>query len=401
MPNPPIEIADVFRMGFSAHNAARGPYPGHYYKTVNALLACHTAALGGHVYRCDSCGHDKISYNSCRNRHCPSCQAAVRAQWVDNRTAELLPVPYFHVVFTVPSELNAFALRNKAVFYNILFKAASHALQTLARDPRHIGAQLGFLAVLHTWGQNLLDHPHIHCVVPAGGLSPDGLRWKKAPYGKSFLLPVKPLAALFRGKFLDLFNAAVAQKSMLFHGFLEKFTAPGAFNNLLRELYRTDWVVYAKPPFAGPKAVLKYLGRYTHRIAIANSRIISLSKTHVSFSWKDYRDKNKQKIMTLEIGEFIRRFLLHIVPTGFVRIRYFGFLAQSAKKNKLSRCRNLLGVKERKPLPAAIDKKAFADLVADICGYSRWQCPLCHTGRLRPRFIIPKPHRKGPLSAAA
>jgi hypothetical protein len=281
-----IELADVFRVGFREYAAQHAPLPAQHYKVVNALLSCHTSLLGGHIYRCEECGHEKISYNSCRNRHCPSCQGTARAQWVDNRMKELLPVPYFHVVFTIPSELNPFALRNKKAFYNILFKAASETLLTLAEDPKYLGAAIGFFAILHTWGQNLLDHPHLHCVVPAGGLAADGSRWKKIPYGK-FLFPVKVMSALFRGKFLDFFKAAVRDKEILFHGVLEKYQDHGEFRALLDTLYNNPWVVYAKPPFAGPNAVLKYLGHYTHRIAIANSRLVDITDTHVSFKWKD------------------------------------------------------------------------------------------------------------------
>jgi hypothetical protein len=395
-----IELADVFRVGFDDFNAAHGPLPGHYYTVVNAILACHTSALGGHVYRCESCGHEKISYNSCRNRHCPSCQAVARAQWVDNRMKELLPVHYFHVVFTLPSQLNPFALRNKETFYNLLFQAASETLHTLAGDPKYLGASIGFIAVLHTWGQNLLDHPHLHCVVPAGGLSPSGSRWKKIPYGK-FLFPAKVMSSLFRGKFLDLFKTAVSGKEILFHGALGAFQNPPAFGELLDSLYKTNWVVYAKPPFAGPKAVLKYLGRYTHRIAIANSRIVELTATHVSFKWKDYADANKQKIMTLTHAEFIRRFLLHVVPSGFVRIRYYGFLSQAVKKEKLSQCMKLLGVKPLEPLSDDIDKQSWDLLLKELLGEDPLRCPLCCKGRLVPHREIPRPERKEPLSVAA
>lgn len=395
-----MELADVFRLGFREYAAQNGPLPGQHYKIANALLSCHTSALGGHIYRCEECGHEKISYNSCRNRHCPSCQATARAQWVDNRMKELLPVPYFHVVFTIPSELNPFALRNKDAFYRILFKAASETLLTLGEDPKYLGADIGFIAILHTWGQNLLDHPHLHCVVPAGGLATGGGRWKKIPYGK-FLFPVKVLSALFKGKLLDLFKAAVREKEILFHGVLEKYQDPVEFRALLDILYKTGWVVYAKPPFAGPKAVLKYLGRYTHRIAIANSRLVNLTDTHVSFKWKDYAHGNKQKVMTLTHTEFIRRFLLHVVPKGFVRIRYYGFLGQAVKKEKLTQCMKLLGVKPIVPLSDDIDKKAWELLIRELVGKDPWCCPLCSKGRLVPHREILRPERKERLSAAA
>ena len=395
----PIELSDVFRIGFSRYCAESKPQPDHY-KVANAIMACHTATLGGHVYRCEGCGHEKISYNSCRNRHCPSCQAGARAAWVDSRVKEVLPVPYFHVVFTVPSSLNPFALRNKEAFYSILFRAASETLHAFAADPKHLGAKIGFIAVLHTWGQNLLDHPHLHCVVPAGGISEDRTQWKKTPYGK-FLFPVKAMSALFRGKFLAYFAAAIRDKEILFHGSLARFALdPTQFASLLDTLHKSSWVVYAKAPFAGPEAVIKYLGRYTHRIAIANSRITSLTESHVSFRWKDYADENKEKTMTVTHAEFIRRFLLHVLPQGFVRIRYYGFLAQAAKGEKLALCLKLLGAKPREPLPEDIDKKAWARLLKELTGEDPRLCPLCHKGRLVPHREIMRPQR-GAVSAVA
>ena len=284
----------------------------------------------------------------------------------------MLPVPYFHVVFTVPSSLNPFALRNKEAFYSILFRAASETLHAFAADPKHLGAKIGFIAVLHTWGQNLLDHPHLHCVVPAGGISEDRTQWKKTPYGK-----------------------------FLFHGSLARFALdPTQFSALLDALHKTSWVVYAKAPFAGPEAVIKYLGRYTHRIAIANSRITSLTESHVSFRWKDYADENKEKTMTVTHAEFIRRFLLHVLPQGFVRIRYYGFLAQAAKGEKLALCLKLLGAKPREPLPEDIDKKAWARLLKELTGEDPRLCPLCHKGRLVPHREIMRPQR-GAVSAVA
>jgi len=313
---------------------------------------------------------------------------------------ELLPVPYFHVVFTVPAQLNPFALRNKEVFYNILFQAASETLQTLAGNPKRLGAEIGFIAILHTWGQNLLDHPHLHCVVPAGGLAEGGSRWKKIPHG-NFLFPVKVMSALFKGKFLDLFKAAVRDNGIIFHGTLEEYKDPSEFSALLDSLYESGWVVYAKPPFAGPKAVLKYLGRYTHRIAIANSRLVELTDSHVSFKWKDYAHENKQKVMTLTHFEFIRRFLLHVVPHGFVRIRYYGFLSPAVKKEKLAQCMKFLGVKPLVPLSEDIDKKAWDLLLKALKGIDPWCCPLCNKGRLVQYREIPRPMRKERLSLVA
>jgi hypothetical protein len=395
-----IELADVFRLGFASYCAQQTAQPDHY-KVANAILTCHTAALGGHVYRCESCDHEVISYNSCRNRHCPSCQAGARAVWVEARIAEVLPVPYFHVVFTVPASLNPFALRNKETFYNILFRAASETLHAFAADPKRLGAKIGFIAILHTWGQALLDHPHLHCVVPAGGISAGGTRWKKTPYGK-FLFPVKAMSALFRGKFLSLFSAAIRNKELLFHGSLARFALnPAELSALIDTLYKTNWVVYAKAPFAGPQAVLKYLGRYTHRIAIANSRLVELTEQDVAFRWKDYADSNKEKTMTLSHTEFIRRFLLHVLPKGFVRMRYYGFLGQAVKGEALPLCRKLLGDKPKEPLSEDIDTKSWALLLKELAGEDPFACPACRTGRLIRRREIRRPQRNEAFSAVA
>lgn len=333
-----LQLSDVFRAGFSRYAAAHSPLPRQHYDVANAIMHCHTAAMGGHVFQCPECGTNRIMYNSCRNRHCPSCQAMARAKWVDARTRELLPVPYFHVVFTVPSQLNPFALRNKDVFYNILFAAASQTLRDLGKDDKHLGAEPGSVAVLHTWGQNILDHPHLHFIVPAGGLDDD--RWVPCKNPK-FLFPVKVMSELFKGKFLDAFKEAVAGGTIKMCGTLSMYEQhPATLAALIDALYKSPWVVYAKPPFGGPNAVVKYLGRYTHRIAISNARILSLNSSHVSFQWKDYRAANASKIMTLTLEEFIRRFLLHVLPKGFVRIRYFGFLANCTRAAKLQLCRD-------------------------------------------------------------
>ena len=388
-----IELADVFRVGFADYCARNATLPLEHYKIANAIMNCHTAAMGGHIFQCEQCRHLTISYNSCRNRHCPSCQAAARFEWVENRMEELLPVPYFHVVFTLPSEINPFALRNKRVVYNILFKAAAETLHTLAAREKYLGADIGFIAVLHTWGQNLLDHPHLHCVVPAGGLSDGAEQWKTTP-AESFLFPVKVVAKLFRGKFLDLFRKAVGERKIDFHGTLHRFESDTkTFRRFIDTLYKTEWVVYAKPPFAGPKAVLKYLGRYTHRIAISNNRLTELSKETVSFKWKDYADNNRQKVMTLSHGEFIRRFLLHALPTGFVRIRYFGFLGQAVKKEKLQQCRMLLGMPQPEEEELIENREREIVEVAAIKETLRL-CPLCKKGHLVPRREIPRPYQR-------
>lgn len=383
-----LELSDVFRAGFQDYLKTSPLLPKEHYSVVNSIMACHTAALGGHIYKCDTCGHDKISYNSCRNRHCPSCQAMARARWVEKRVEELLPVPYFHLVFTIPDTLNPFALRNKACVYNLLFRAANETLQTLAADPKRLGAQMGFIAVLHTWGQNLLDHPHLHCVVPAGGLENKNHAWKPCPH-QDFLFPVRVLSKLFRGKFLDCFKRAIDNKEIIFHGDLQKFQAdPTLLTELLNKLYRQDWVVYAKAPFGSSEAVLKYLGRYTHRIAIANSRLASLTDTQVTFRYKDYADHDLQKHMTVQTTEFIRRFLLHVLPSGFVRIRYFGFLSCAAKTEKLSLCKKLLG---QKPPTSAVKTKHWSEIIAQLTGTDPLRCPQCGKGRLQVHRELPSP----------
>jgi hypothetical protein len=421
----PLELSDVFHRSFADYCKHGPTLSMEHYKVAKAIMNCHTATLGGHVFQCEQCRHEKVAYNSCRNRHCPSCQAAARFKWVAQRIKELLPVPYFHVVFTIPSQLNPFALRNKRVVYNILYKAAAETLRALAAREKYLGANIGFIAVLHTWGQNLMDHPHLHCVVPAGGLSDDRSQWKTTPR-ESFLFPVKVVSRLFRGKFLALFRSAVDNGDILFHGNLQAFeTDPKSFRLLVDSLYKTEWVVYAKAPlslpffkraessaphcfyntaFAGPEAVLKYLGRYTHRIAISNNRLTDLTEEAVSFKWKDYADNNRPKVMTLSHCEFLRRFLLHALPTGFVRIRYFGFLGQAVKKEKLQLCRTLLGVKAPEPDEEKAGDTRNNDDGTDDCSANkhRWLCPLCKKGVLIPTLEIPRsPQRNVELAAVA
>src|ERR1700746_1884294 len=336
-----LEVADVFRR----HGAAyRETHAGHLSRgqrrVMGAIETCRSAALGGHVEQCNDCGQLRIAYNSCRNRHCPKFQGVARAQWLADRQSELLPVPYFHVVFTVPTQIAEVALHNKAVVYGILFTAAAETLRVIAADPKHLGAEIGLVAVLHTWGQNLHHHPHVHCVVPGGGPSLDGTRWVACRPG--FFLPVRVLSRLFRRLFLrELENAFNAGKLRFFTN-LANLAEPQAFARRLRELRRLDWVVYAKPPSGDPEQVLAYLGRYTHRVAIANSRLLSLADGKVRFTWKDYRADGKTKVMTLDADEFIRRFLLHALPEGFHRIRHYGFLANGSRGDSLALCRRLL-----------------------------------------------------------
>jgi len=340
---PVLEVADIFRRHGEAYREAHAGHVGRTERRVmGAIEACRTARLGGHVERCTECGLVRIAYNSCRNRHCPKCQGPARAAWLAERQAELLPVPYFHVVFTLPAPAAEIAFQNKAAVYAILFKAAAETLSTIAADPRHLGAEIGFVAVLHTWGQNLQHHPHIHCLVPGGGLSLDGRRWVSCRPG--FFLPVRVLSRLFRRLFLGTLRAAFEAGELVFFGALARLAPAPAFIRCLAELRRIEWVVYAKPPFAGPSAVLAYLGRYTHRVAIANSRLVALAGGQVSFRWRDYRHHSKSKVMTLAADEFIRRFLLHALPDGFHRIRHYGFLANRQRADKLALCRHLLAI---------------------------------------------------------
>lgn len=321
---------------------------------MSAIVACRTAALGGHVEACDDCGVARVAYNSCRNRHCPKCQSAAGAEWLAARQAELLPVPYFHVVFTVPAPIATIAFQNKAIVYAILFGAAAEAMTTLASNPRRLGARIGALAVLHTWGQTLTHHPHVHCVVPGGGLSPDGTRWIAGR--PDFFLAVKPLAKLFRRLFLERLQKAFDAGDLNFFGDLAPLADLASLRTHLAKMRRIDWVVYAKKPFGGPGQVLAYLGRYTHRVAIANSRLVALDDDQVAFTWKDYRQNGAAKIMKLAPDEFIRRFLLHALPDGFHRIRHFGFMANGHRAAKLALCRSLL-VDQTEPLePQATQK---------------------------------------------
>ncbi len=349
-----LEIADVLRRHGDAYRREHAGHLGRVERRVmSAIVSCRTAALGGHVEACDDCGATRIAYNSCRNRRCPKCQGTARAEWLAERQGELLPVPYFHVVFTLPAPIAAIAFQNKAVAYAILFRAATQAMTTLAANPRRLGAGIGGVAVLHTWGQALTHHPHVHCVVPAGGLSNDGARWIAGR--PNFFLAVKPLSRLFRRLFLERLTAAFNAGALNFFGDLASLATPAAFAARLAAMRRIDWIVYAKQPFGGPAQVLAYLGRYTHRVAIANSRLVDLDDDHVAFSWKDYRQNGAVKIMKLKPNEFIRRFLLHTLPDGFHRIRSFGFLANRHRAAKLALCRSLLADRDELTAPENAD----------------------------------------------
>ena len=325
-----LEVADVFRRHGAAYRQARRGHLGRVEtKVMGAIEACRTAALGGHVEHCTDCGLVRQAYNSCRNRHCPKCQGLARAEWLADRQADLLPTQYFHVVFTLPAPVAEIAFQNKAAVYAILFKAAAETLRTIAADPKHLGAEVGLVALLHTWGQTLGHHPHIHCVVPGGGPSPDGTRWVSCRPG--FFLPVRVLSRLYRRLFLEALQDAFEAGRLRFFSDLARLAEPAAFAQLIAKTRKIDWVVYAKPPFGGPEQVLAYLGRYTHRVAIANSRLTSIDNGQVAFRWKDYRHHDKAKVMTLDADEFIRRFLLHTLPDGFHRIRHYGFLANGSR----------------------------------------------------------------------
>ncbi len=372
------EVADVFRRYGDAYREQHGASLCTAQRRVmTAIELCRTAALGGHVEQCDQCGHQRISFNSCRDRHCPKCQSLARAQWLDDRRAELLATQYFHVVFTLPEEIAAIAYQNKAPVYGILFRAAAETLQTIAADPKHLGAEIGFFAVLHTWGQNLLYHPHLHCVVAGGGLSPDGTRWISCRPG--FFLPVRVLSHLFRRLFLEYLQKAFDAGELQFFSTLEPLRERRAFLRYLAPVRQVQWVVYAKPPFAGPEQVLEYVGRYTHRVAISNNRLLDIADGSVRFRWKDYRDRNRQKAMTVSADEFIRRFLLHVLPEGFHRIRYYGFLGNRHRAQKLARCRELLRMPALQPSDDQLEED-YRDHFEELTGVSLTQCPACRQG---------------------
>lgn len=397
MERPKLEVAEVFRRYGSAYRQKHaGSLSRGQRRVMSAIERCRTAALGGHLEQCDACGHQRPAYNSCRDRHCPKCQSLARARWLADRQAELLPVPYFHVVFTVPEEIAAIAYQNKEVVYGILFRATAETLRTIAADPKHLGAAIGFLAVLHSWGQNLLFHPHLHCVVPGGGISPDGQRWITCR--PEFCLPVRVLSRLFRRLFLEHLQAAFDKGKLQFFSSLERLRDPQAFAHYLAPLGQTDWVVYAKPPFGGPQQVLNYLGRYTHRVAISNNRLLNIEQGKVTFQWKDYRHHAKQKTMTLEAEEFIRRFLLHVLPDGFQRIRHYGFLGHRYRQAKLALCRQLLGVVwtlSSTVLPQ--DKPDYRDVYERLTGKSLRECPVCHRGQMVVIAVLPASDRAPPL----
>jgi len=363
MSRPTLEVADILRTHgdrFIEQNRSWLSY--QHLKVLRAIRRCRTSALGGHLDNCSHCGHSAISFNSCRNRHCPKCQAQARQRWLAAREQELLGLSYFHVVFTLPHELNRICQRNQRVMYNLLFKAVSETMLEVAADPKHLGADIGFLAILHTWGQNLLLHPHLHCLVPTDGLSPDHSRWVHPRY--DFFLPVGVLEKVFQGKFVDGLKRAYRRRKLSLGGATASLSKPKAFAAFLRTLHRQRWVAYVKHAMAGPVSVLRYLGRYTHRVAISNHRLVSFDGEQVTFRWKDYARGSKQRLMTLTASEFLRRYTQHILPHGFVRIRQFGFLANRHRSKSLSLISTLLiggSARTSRPTPTT----------------ATWQCPRC------------------------
>ena len=356
---------------------------------MHAIEVCRTAVLGGHKDKCDHCGHVEISYNSCRNRHCPKCQTLRKEKWIEARCEDLLPIPYFHVVFTLPSKLNPLVSMNRKVLYDLLFRSVSETLTQLANDPKHLGAEIGSIAILHTWGQNLMDHPHIHCIVTGGGLSSSRNRWVSSR--KGFFIPVRVISALFKGKFLDLLKKGFQSNALVFPDRIHHLQQPRDFERFRRQLYRKKWVVYCKPPFDGIRGVLQYLGRYTHRIAISNNRILNIRQGKVSFLWRDYADRNRQKTMTLKADEFIRRFLLHVLPFHYVRIRHFGLLANRKRKNTIALCRQILGEEKTATQPNT-RKETWQEQLFRICGIDVTLCPVCQKGRMYMVALLP-PYR--------
>jgi hypothetical protein len=388
-----IEVGDIFRLFGPVYVKKYGQHmPLCHHRSIRALSICRTKALGGHVAQCDQCGAIKICYNSCRNRHCPKCQSLAQWKWVEERQKDLLPIPYFHVVFTLPEALRPLALQNQRVIYNLLFQAASQTLLTLSADPKYLGAQIGVTSVLHTWSQTLMNHPHLHCLVTGGGLSEDGIEWRATR--KDFFLPVQVMASLFRGKFLAFLKKAYEQDRLIFCGQIAQLADENQFKHLIDGLYQKGWIVYCKPPFAGPKQVLDYLGRYTHRIAIGNEHILHLVNDQVTFSYRDRAQDKKKKRMTLSAFEFIRRFLLHILPDSFVKIRHYGLSSNRHRNTTLRWAQSLLGICLQE---IETPKPTWQDLMVRITGIDPCQCQVCGRGRLVLKEVLfPQKYRAPP-----
>jgi hypothetical protein len=392
-----LEVGDIFREYGPAYREAHA-LPLQQLKVMSALEKCRTKELGGHLEECDTCGAQRPAYDSCRNRHCPKCGWLPKEKWLIKRKNELLPVTYFHVVFTIPDLLNPLALVNQEVIYKILFRAGSETLLELGKDPRHLGADIGLMAILHTWGQNMIDHPHLHCVVPGGGLSEDEVEWlypKKSKKKKKFFVHVNVISDLFKKKFLAYLDKAYKKSELKFEGKVAYFKKPGEFKKLKDQLYGKKWVTYCKRPFGGPEQVLEYLGRYTHKVAIANHRIVKIENGRVYFKWKNYKKGGKLEQTSVEIFEFIRRFLLHVLPKGFFKIRYYGLLA-SRNREKLETCQGLLGVATSEP-PQETPEKSFDEWFLELTGNEAKRCPYCKKGRMiRIKEIKPLYHRGPP-----
>lgn len=385
------EVQEVFkRYGLEYH--INHPMSPEQYKAMMAILECRTAELGGHVDECEECGHQQILYNSCRSRSCPKCQTFLKIKWIDARKEELLPVPYFHLVFTIPEELNMLAYQNQKVVYKILFDATAGTLLELSADPKHLGAQIGFISIIHTWSQNLLLHPHNHVVLPAGGLTPEG---KFLVGEKDFFIHVKVLSSKFKGKFLGLLEEAYNTGKLKFYGSTLEYEQDQGFQEFLSALRRKDWVVYCKETFNGPEAVIEYLGRYTHRIAISNNRILNIDDGNVTFKWKDYRD-GEQKIMTVTAQEFIRRFLMHVLPSGFMKIRYYGILSNRNKSTKLKKCQIAAKYTQSKAQFSGLNA---VEIIKIVAGKDVTLCPACKIGKMKTIRIIPAKGRGYPAAA--
>lgn len=373
-----IEIQDIFNQ-FGDEYRKNHKLPLHILKAMINIEACRTAELGGHVDECDECGHVRISYNSCRNRHCPKCQTLAKERWLEKRKEDLLPVGYFHVVFTIPQELNYITFTNQKEMYSILFKSVSETLLELSSDKKYLGAEIGFMAILHTWGQNLMNHPHIHCIVPSGGLTLDGNRWINSK--KDFFIPVKVLSRKFRGKFLFYLKRAYYSNALKYTTGIEELTEKHIFQSLIDKLYKKEWIVYCRPPFGSAEYVLEYLGRYTHRVAISNHRIVNLENGYVTFKWRDYKDHNKEKFMTLTVDEFIRRFLMHVLPRKFVKIRHYGILSNRNRPTKLQKCKELTGAVQSKNQDQEVNLNV-SELLLKLTGVDINICSCCGKGKM-------------------
>jgi len=394
------EVADIFRTFGPAYRQQYGAYLSpEQRQAMYAIESCRTAALGGHVDQCDQCGAIQIAYNSCRNRHCPKCQALDKEQWLEDRQADLLPIPYFHVVFTLPEALRPLALQNQAVVYDLLFQAASQTLRELAHDPQHLGAEIGYTLLLHTWSQTLSYHPHVHGIITGGGLSPDGHRWVTTR--NDFFLPVKVMSRFFRGKLLAALRKAHQQGQLQCSGSLAEWADERIFTQHLTPLYHTDWIVYCKPPFGRPEQTLAYLARYTHRVALSNDRILQIEGDRVTFSYRDSTDRNRLKSMTVTAFEFIRRFLLHVVPHQFRKIRHYGLLSNRNRQTKLPQAQQLLGIWEPSRRRETMPQPTWQERLQRLTGVDPRRCPHCGQGHWVTRqILLPRADRSPPCLQA-